>query len=584
MTEPHQRTFANASAMLGALFVLFACGAAILLLRPAPSPVLLGACLAAMTATGVLGIRFAMVRAREADLALGEGERYLERIAELGRDLHAIVDPGEGSFLYVGPACEDLLGFRADSFMEGGLAAFHALVHPEDLPVFAGQLDLLGTPPPAGEEEPVVESQFRIRNHHGAWQWVRARRTAFVRYPDGRPAEVLMVVQDVTRQRSFEAALAEAHKTEGLGALVRGTVHDLNNTLMGIQGFTEIALEGHQPADVLKNSLESVQAGIQRASGLCRQILAYSGQGRIQISAHQLNDAVRESLGTLETFVPEGAHLVLDLQSDLPPASVDLTQARHALLILAYNASQALGIRGGEITIRTLLRHLSGQEPEAQGLRGDFVCLEVRDTGPGTAPDVVADLFDPLFTTLHPGRGLGLSTVKGILAEHQGAVHMKAEPGVGDAAALFFPVAEKAPSIDEGDEGTPLAGLSGVLLLVDDEPTIREILHQGFENAGFKVIEAADGVEGFAAFVRHRSSISAVLLDLTMPRMGGDEVFEEIHKLAPEVPVVLMSGYNRDEATAALAGRGLAGFLSKPCSIKEALAAVVRAMGPAAGA
>jgi DNA-binding NtrC family response regulator len=123
-----------------------------------------------------------------------------------------------------------------------------------------------------------------------------------------------------------------------------------------------------------------------------------------------------------------------------------------------------------------------------------------------------------------------------------------------------------------------VVGASGVILLVDDEPTIRAILRQGLEASGFKVLEAVDGVDGFASFVRHRSSITLVLLDLTMPRMGGDEVYEEIHKLAPEVPVVLMSGYSMEEATAALSGRGLAGFLSKPCSIKEALAVVTRAL------
>jgi DNA-binding NtrC family response regulator len=121
-----------------------------------------------------------------------------------------------------------------------------------------------------------------------------------------------------------------------------------------------------------------------------------------------------------------------------------------------------------------------------------------------------------------------------------------------------------------------------VVLIVDDEPTIRAILSQGFENAGYKVIEAVDGVDGFGAFVRHRSSISVVLLDLTMPRMNGDEVFEEIHKVAPEVPVILMSGYSQPEATAALADKGLTAFLSKPCSIKEALAAVQKALGKTA--
>jgi len=582
MTAPRTRTIATPSALLGALFVLLAAAASVLLLQESPRPAVLGAILAAMTGAGVLGIRLALLRAAESDLALAEGERYIEQVAELSQDLHAILDPREGAFLYVSPACEDALGYPAEAYMTGGVSWFHGLVHPEDLPVIEAQAALLAAPPPAGEEEPVQEVLFRIRNHHGAWRWARCRRSVFVRAGGGVPAEILMVLQDVTRQRAFELALMEAHKVESLGALVRGTVHDLNNTLMGMQGTAEIALEGGKPAQALRLGLENMLSGIQRATGLCRQILAYAGQGRLQIGPNQLNDAVKESLATLETLVPEGANLVLDLQTDLPPASVDLAQARHALLTLAFNASQSLGIRGGEITIRTFLRSFAGAEPEGRGLKGDFVCLEVRDTGPGTPPEVLARIFDPLFSSLHPGRGLGLSTVQDILQEHQGAVHVKGEPGTGDATTLFFPLAEKPPTLDEGDEGTPLAGLSGVLLLVDDEPTVRAILRQGFEAAGFKVIEAADGVEGFAAFVRHRSSIDAVLLDLTMPRMGGDEVFEEIRKLAPEVPVVLMSGYSRDEATAALAGRGLAGFLSKPCSIKEALAVVGKAMAPRA--
>ena len=156
---------------------------------------------------------------------------------------------------------------------------------------------------------------------------------------------------------------------------------------------------------------------------------------------------------------------------------------------------------------------------------------------------------------------------------------MESLPGKGSTFRLAFPVAEKAPDLDEGDEGTPVSGMNGVVLLVDDEPSIRATLKQGLELGGYKVIEASDGVEGFGAFVRHRSSIGLVMLDLTMPRMGGDEVFEEIHKVAPEVPVILMSGYSQQEALENLRGRGLAGFLSKPCTMKEALGAVRKALG-----
>jgi len=581
MNVPLSRRLASPPALLVLFFLLFAAAGASLLSVTGPRLPLLALAVAGMAIVGVLGIRVTAVRAREAELALAEGERYIETIADLSQNLHAIADAQTGHFLYVNPAVEDMLGYPAEAFLQGGVPYFHSLVHPDDLPVLHGQQELLSPPPAQAGDEAIQEEIFRIRNHHGAWRWFKSRRSIFVRHPDGRPLEILSVMQDVTQQRSFEAALVQAHKVESLGALVRGTVHDLNNTLMGIQGYAEIALEGEQGPAVLRNSLESVQANIGRATGLCKQILAYSGQGRIQISPNQINDAVRESLSTIETLVPDGAHLVLELQNDLPPASVDLTQARHALLNLVFNASEALGIRGGEITIRTYMRSFLGTEPEAKGLRGDFVCLEVADTGPGTPPEVLAKVFDPLFSTLNPGHGLGLSTVAGILQEHQGAVHAKGEPGTGDTTVLYFHLAEKNPEIDQGDEGTPVVGISGVVLLVDDEPTIRAILRQGFEGAGYKVIEGVDGVDGFASFVRHRSSINAVLLDLTMPRMGGDEVFEEIHKLAPEIPVVLMSGYSQEEATAALSGRGLAGFLSKPCSIKEALAVMGRALAAA---
>jgi len=579
MTAPSMRKLATPPAMLGVLFVFFAGAAASLMAPSGPSLPLLALSITGLAVVGVLGIRVTAVKARDTEMALGEGERYIETIAELSQDIHVIIDTQSGQFLYMNPAVEDLLGYPAEAFLQGGLEYFYTLIHPEDLGVLRKQLALMTAPPPAGKDEPILEEVYRIRNHHGAWRWVRSRRTVFVRFPDGRPAEILAVIRDTTQQHAFESALVQAHKVESLGALVRGTVHDLNNTLMGIQGYAEIALEGDQGPQILRNSLDSVQANIGRATGLCKQILAYTGQGRIQISPHQLNDAVRESLSTIESLVPEGSHLVLELQNDLPLASVDLTQARHALLNLVFNAAEALGIRGGEITVRTYMRSFLGHE--AEGLKGDYVCLEVKDTGPGTPPEIIAKIFDPLFSTLFPNHGLGLSTVEDILREHQGVVRAKGEPGTGDTTVLYFQLAEKNPEIEDLDEGTPVVGISGVILLVDDEPTIRAILRQGFESAGYKVIEGVDGVDGFASFVRHRSSINAVLLDLTMPRMGGDEVFEEIHKLAPEIPVVLMSGYSQEEATAALSGRGLAGFLSKPCSIKEALAVMGRAMAAA---
>ena len=577
MTVEPQRKLPMTPVLLGLFFLTFLVGAAGLLLQPGGANPFLTLSVLGMAVVGMLTIRKLAGRARDAEQALTEGERYIEAVAELSQDVHAIIETRSQSFLYLSPAVQGLLGFPQEALLKGGLSFFHSLVHPDDLPAVHKQFAHLAEPLAPGQAETVQEQNFRIRNHHGDYRWLRSRRNVFVRYPDGRPAEFLSVLQDITEQRSYETALVQAQKMETLGALTRGSVHGLNNTLMSIQGFAELALNGADQPQVLMGNLEQLQGSIQRASALCRQMVAYTGQGRVLISAHGLNEVVKESLSAIESLVPKGATLLLELQNDLPLANLDLNQARYALLNLVYNAAEALGIEGGEICLRTSLQQLAA-DPAGPGLAGAYLCLEVRDSGPAKPAEVLNGLCDPLFSSLHPGYGLGLSAVHGIMVEHGGGLRSMALAETGGATLLYFPLAQEKPELDAGDEGTPMVGASGVVLVVEDDPSIRTILRLGLESGGFKVIEAEDGVEGFGAFVRHRSCISAVLLDLTMPRMGGDEVFEEIHKMAPEVPVILMSGYSEDEATSALTSKGLAGFLSKPCSIKDTLAEINKVM------
>jgi PAS domain S-box-containing protein len=536
---------------------------------------------------GVLGLMLfnrMAVQTREVNQALEHGEEYIERVADLSQDIHAIIDVDTQTYVYMNQAVEKLLGYTPEEFIQGGMVFFQDLVHPDDKRIVSQQWERLLEPEaaflPPRDEEKLQEEIYRIRNKWNEYRWFRSRRVVFARHADGRPWEILVVVHDITEQRSYEAALVHAHEFESLGLLARRLAHDLNNILMAIQGYADLGLETKDPAKIQEN-FTRIGESTERASKLCQQMLAYAGRGRVHITRHQLNDSVREGLPLVESLMPENVNLVLELENDLPRVNADPNQIRYAMLNLVVNAMEALGNQQGEIAITTIMKHLDGSNPALPPtLIGDYVCLEVRDTGQGMSEETLSGIFDPFFSTKHPGRGLGMLTVQGIAREHQGALQAESSPGTGSTFRIFFPVAEKEPEIaDEGDEATPVVGGPGLILLVDDEPTIRSILRQGLENAGFKVIEAADGVDGFGAFVRHRSSIRLVLLDLTMPRMGGDEVFAEIRRVAPEVPVVLMSGYSQQEATAALKGKGLAGFLAKPCSVREALAVVHRVLG-----
>ncbi len=501
-----------------------------------------------------------------------------ERLANLSQDIYGIVDISSGGILKLNRAAERLLGYRMEEWMQGGLPFMRGLIHSDDLLHAKREIDrFLEARPSPSEEEPILEDIYRLKAQWGEYRWLKIRHSVLRRDPLGAPREMLFTAHDITDQRQMEIALVQAQEFESLGTLARRLAHDLNNILMGIQGYADLGLESAQNQSVVLQNMSRIRDSADRAAGICRQMLAYAGRSRIQIAPNQINDAVREGLPLVESLLPENTDLVLELEGDLPLANLDPNQARYALLHLVVNASESLGAGKGEVIVQTGACHLAGDgDPSLEGLSGDFVYLRVKDSGLGMGEETLSGVADPCFRSKHPGRGLGLLTVKGIASEHHGALLVKTSPETGSECTLYFPVAEKEAMPDPDDEGTPIAGGQQVVLLVDDEATIRVVLKECLEASGFKVIEAADGVDGFGAYVRHRSSISAVLLDLTMPRMGGGEVLAEIRKLDPRKPVVLMSGYSQREAMAAIGEDPFVDFLSKPCRVKEVLAAVRR--------
>ena len=498
-----------------------------------------------------------------AEEALRASETRFRLVAENAYDYILELDP-DGEITYLSPSFREILGFdpathkAADSLR---------LLHPQDRSrTIAAMRRLL-----AGEHlEPIV---YRHRNAQGEWRWLETygtpRPTA-----DGRFAGVA-ITRDVTEQREaeeesrhLEQQLVQAQKLESLGVLAGGIAHDFNNLLVGILGNASLALS-EIPADApLRETLEGIETAALRAGELTNQMLAYSGKGRFVVEPLDLSELVAEMAHLLESAISKKAVLRHELARDLPPVDADATQIRQLVMNLITNASDALGDGPGTIALRThLLEEAEPAAPEEWGPPpGPRILLEVEDSGCGMAPETLSRIFDPFFTTKFTGRGLGLAAALGIVRGHRGAIDVQSDPGRGTRFRVLFPASSKCaakPALPELAEAGP-SRARGTLLVADDEEVVRSMAGRILERAGFDVLTAEDGRRAVEIVRENAERISAVLLDLTMPHLGGEEALRAIREIRPDMPVVLTSGYSESEIAPRFEGVRLEGFLQKP--------------------
>jgi PAS domain S-box-containing protein len=453
------------------------------------------------------------------------------------------------------------------------------------------------------------EDRARIRAELGRWQSEPTPKSLEVRLQPrrGEPFDAAItlsvarggsrdtaigfrwLVRDISAQRQLteelrmreeaarrEAAASEAgarhvQKLESIGVLAGGIAHDFNNLLHVVLGNADLARLQLDPAAPAREYLDEVIRATQRAGELTQQLLAYSGRGAIEIRHLNLSDEVREMATLLRTAISKQATLVWELTPGLPAVTADPTQVRQVVMNLITNASDALGDSAGTITLRT-------------GLDGELVFLEVSDTGIGMDTGTLQRIFDPFFSTKFTGRGLGLAAVMGIVESHHGHVRIRSAPGEGTTFRILFPAVP-----DSADVGPPRVSATqwrgqGTVLVVEDEEGVREVVRRMLERLGFEVITAEDGIAALERLEAHQGAFAAVLLDLTMPRMTGQEALHEIRRLRPDVPMVLMSGYTEQEVASKLldTAGGATGFLQKPF-LPEDLTSVLRDVSQAVG-
>ena len=513
-------------------------------------------------------------RVEERTRELRESEERYRTVSELCSDFaFAIWIRADRTvqFDWVTAAVSRITGYEAQEIESGGWAS---IVHPEDRASVMEAIDriLLGEP---------SSLEFRILTKTGELRWMFLVAGARRREPDG---SVLVVgsARNITEskkteqdRRQLDQHLQEVQRLESLGVLAGGIAHDFNNILTVIRGNSRLAMDDLGNDSPQHERLSRIQAAAEYAQGLTRQMLTYSGDASLSLHPMDLSQLVLEMLDLLRASVAKKGQLDVDLAEALPAIEADETQIRQVLLNLVTNAAEALADTGGCITVRTRVCHVGREElagafgtPDPEP--GEYVALEVSDTGQGIEESRIARVFEPFFTSRTSGRGLGLAVVLGIARAHRGVIQLESKLGEGTTFRVLVPSSQRAiseprlaPVPDEPSRG------SGTVLVVDDQEAVIEVAEEFLQRAGFEVLTASGGRAAVEALRMHGDEIDVVVLDLVMPEMGGEETFDALRRLRPELPILVVSGYDKEMARERFFGRGIAGFLYKPYEPEE---------------
>jgi len=407
-----------------------------------------------------------------------------------------------------------------------------------------------------------------LQQPDGTQQLVKRRISPVIE--NGKTIYHVSIDQNITDERRIQEKMEHAQRLESLGVLAGGIAHDFNNILATIMGNASLVRMKFPEHVELGKYLHRIEDSSQRAAALCKQMLAYSGKGHFIVKPVNMSQMVQELPNLLEASISKKIELRMELAEDVPTVHVDVTQIQQVMMNLLINASDAIGDETGVITLRTSVVQATVHELEKSCtgddlIPGDYVCLDVQDTGCGMSEQTLKKLFDPFYTTKFTGRGLGMSAVLGIIRGHHGAITVQSKEGEGSIFRVLLPPSDEiAEDIVDADDENIAWYPTGTVLVVDDEITVREAAVSMLETIGFKTFEACDGEEAVQIYRSRKDEISLVLLDVTMPKLDGVGCFRQLREINPDVRVVLSSGYNEKEATRDFIGDDLAGFVQKP--------------------
>jgi two-component system cell cycle sensor histidine kinase/response regulator CckA len=513
----------------------------------------------------------------EAVEALRLREHEFRSLLEQGREVISILDP-QGDLRFTSPAVERVLGYGRGDLVGTYLGE---LVHPDDVPamldVFERAIQAPGRPRAA---------ELRMRHRDGSWRVLETVGTSLL--DDPAVGGIVVNSRDVTERRDAQEALRrseqqllQVQKMEAIGRLAGGVAHDFNNLLTAIRGNAELVLADLPPGAQAREDVEEIRRASDRAAALTRQLLAFSRRQVLQPRLLDLNQSVGEMERMLRRLLGEDVELVTRLGGELRRVRADPAQVEQVIMNLAVNGRDAMP-GGGVLVVCTENAEL---EPELREkypyvVPGEYVLLEVGDTGQGMDPATLQSAFEPFFTTKGAGRGtgLGLSMVYGIVKQSGGYVWIDSEAGRGTRVRVYLPVSRVTDEPEEDDAPAPLpqARGRGTVLLVEDEEAVRRFAERVLSRGGYTVLVAAEGAEAMALSRQHPGIIHVLVTDLMMPRMNGSDLASRLMAERPGIRVLFISGYDRDEARTRGPLEPGTDFIEKPFSPEALLERIHR--------
>jgi PAS domain S-box-containing protein len=488
--------------------------------------------------------------------------RLASKVREILDGTLMVIVGRDGRFRYASPSVKRLLGHE-ESELTGGVA--FELAHPDDtVRIRAAFARAVESP-----AEPVGE-EFRLRHKDGSWR-------TFDAVVSNRPGEptvggLLINARDITEQRALEGQLRQSQRLEAVGRLAGGVAHDLNPLLTAIHVYCELLLPTFDRHDPRRQDVEEIRSAAERAASLTRQLLTFGWEQVLQATTLDVNALIRGLQPLLGGVVGEGVRLETALGAHGAAVRVGPGQLERVIVNLVVNARDAMP-SGGRITVETATVDIDGSyvREQAGASAGRFVVLAVTDTGTGMDAETQAHIFEPFFTTkeLGKGTGLGLSTVHDIVQQSGGFIRVCSEPRRGTTFKIFLPAAEATAAVDLRHGVPEPPGGSETVLIVEDDPAVREVAAEILRRKGYRVLQAPDGATALALARTHHGGVSLVITDLVMPGMSGRALADVVRAEQPGLRVLYMSGYTDDAVVRQGVLNASAPYLQKPFTARS---------------